>query len=39
LHRPFPELSKLKGPKRIKIDFEKIFPDNIENHFPDLKEI
>jgi len=39
LHILYPEISKLKGPKGIKYAFEKIFLDNIENHFLDIKEI
>jgi len=39
IHILYPEFSKLKGPKKIKFDFEKIFLDNIEDHFLDIKEI
>jgi len=39
LHTLYPEISKLKGPKGIKYAFEKIFLDNIENHYLDIKEI
>lgn len=39
LHQLYPEISKLKGSKGIKYAFEKIFLDNIANHFLDVKEI
>ncbi len=39
LHTLYPKISKLKGPKGIKYAFEKIFLDNIENHYLDIKEI
>jgi len=39
LHTLYPEISKLKGPKGIKYAFERIFLDNIENHYLDIKEI
>lgn len=39
LHTLFPEIAKLKGPKLMKYSFEKIFLDNIENHFLDIKDI
>jgi UDP:flavonoid glycosyltransferase YjiC (YdhE family) len=39
LHTLYPEISKLKGPKGIRYAFEKIFLDNIENHYLDIKEI
>lgn len=39
MHRLYPEFSELKGIKKLKFDFEKIFLDNIENHFLDVKEI
>ena len=39
LHTLYPEISRLKGPKGIKYAFEKLFLDNIENHYLDIKEI
>lgn len=39
LHKIYPEISKLKGPKGIKYAFEKIFIDNAENHYLDIKDI
>ena len=39
LHNLYPEISKLKGPNGIKYAFEKVFLDNIENHYLDIKEI
>ena len=39
LHTLYPEISKLKGPKGIRYAFEKVFLDNIENHYLDIKEI
>ena len=39
IHRLYPEASKMKGPKAIKFSVEKIFLDNIENHYLDVKQI
>jgi len=39
LHTLYPEISKLKGPKGIKYAFEKVFLENIENHYLDIKVI
>lgn len=39
LHQLFPAISRLKGPKAIKYNFERIFLDNIDNHFMDIKDI
>jgi UDP:flavonoid glycosyltransferase YjiC (YdhE family) len=39
MHSLYPEFSELKGIKKLKFDFEKIFLDNIENHYLDIKEI
>jgi UDP:flavonoid glycosyltransferase YjiC (YdhE family) len=39
LHTLYPEISKLKGPKGIRYAFEKLFLNNIENHYIDIKEI
>jgi UDP:flavonoid glycosyltransferase YjiC (YdhE family) len=39
LHKLYPEISKFKGPKLIKFAFEKVFLDNIENHYLDVQEI
>jgi UDP:flavonoid glycosyltransferase YjiC (YdhE family) len=35
----FPEVERLKGPKRIAFDLEKVFFGNTEAHFADLREI
>ena len=35
----FPEVERLKGPKRIAFDLEKVFFGNTEAHFDDLREI
>jgi MGT family glycosyltransferase len=35
----FPEVAKLKGPKRIAFDLEKVFFGNTKAHFDDLREI
>jgi UDP:flavonoid glycosyltransferase YjiC (YdhE family) len=35
----FPEVVKLKGPKRIAFDLEKIFFGNTKAHFDDIREI
>ena len=35
----FPEVEKLKGPKRIAFDLERIFFGNTQAHFDDLREI
>jgi UDP:flavonoid glycosyltransferase YjiC (YdhE family) len=35
----FPEVAKLKGPKRIAFDLEKIFFGNTRAHFDDIREI
>ena len=35
----FPEIEKLKGPKRIAFDLEKIFFGNTKAHFDDIREI
>lgn len=35
----FPEIAKLKGPKRIAFDLEKIFFGNTKAHFEDIREI
>lgn len=35
----FPEVEKLKGPKRIAFDLEKIFFANTKAHFDDIREI
>ena len=35
----FPEIEKLKGPKRIAFDLEKIFFGNTRAHFEDIREI
>ncbi|HBE41550.1 MAG TPA: glycosyl transferase [Bacteroidales bacterium] len=39
IHILYPEFSELKGIKKLKFDFEKIFLENIENHYIDIKEI
>lgn len=35
----FPEIEKLKGPRRIAFDLEKIFFGNTKAHFDDIREI
>ena len=35
----YPEVAKLKGPKRIAFDLEKIFFGNTRAHFDDIREI
>ena len=35
----FPEIEKLKGPKRIAFDLEKIFFGNTRAHFEDIRDI
>ena len=35
----FPEVAKLKGPKRIAFDLEKVFFGNTKAHFDDIREI
>jgi UDP:flavonoid glycosyltransferase YjiC (YdhE family) len=35
----FPEIEKLKGPRRIAFDLEKIFFGNTRAHFEDIREI
>ena len=35
----FPEVEKLKGPKRIAFDLEKVFFGNTKAHFDDIREI
>ena len=35
----FPEIEKLKGPRRIAFDLEKIFFGNTKSHFDDIRDI
>lgn len=35
----FPERTRLKGPKQISFDLEKLFVGNVENHFLDIVDI
>ena len=39
IHDLYPERAKLKGPKRISFDGEKLFIANVENHFRDIVDI
>jgi UDP:flavonoid glycosyltransferase YjiC (YdhE family) len=39
LAQHFPEVERLKGPKRIAFDLEKVFFGNTEEHFADIQEI
>ena len=39
IHQIYPGTSKMRGVKAIKYSFERIFLDNIDNHFMDVKEI
>jgi UDP:flavonoid glycosyltransferase YjiC (YdhE family) len=39
LHDVFPERARLRGPKRLSFDLEKLFVANVEHHFLDIMEL
>jgi UDP:flavonoid glycosyltransferase YjiC (YdhE family) len=39
LNELFPERARLKGPKQISFDLEKVFVANVESHFLDISDI